>query len=47
LYTHYPSYARFLTELPGFQVTALCDISPLFVGEIGKRIGVAGQYTDV
>ena len=30
----------FLAELPGFQTTALCDISPLVVRQVGERFGV-------
>jgi predicted dehydrogenase len=37
----------FLTELPGFQVTALCDISPKVVEYVGARFGVERRFTDV
>jgi predicted dehydrogenase len=37
----------FLTELPGYQVTALCDISALVVQQVGRRFGVDGHYTDL
>jgi predicted dehydrogenase len=31
----------FLTELPGFQVTAVCDISPKVAAYVGDRFGVS------
>jgi predicted dehydrogenase len=37
----------FLTELPGFQVTALCDISPKVVEHVGVRFGIERRFTDV
>src|SRR5579875_2291846 len=37
----------FLTELPGFQVTALCDISPVVLEHVGARFGVERRFTDV
>ena len=37
----------FLTELPGFRVTAVCDISPRVVEHVGERFGVERRFTDV
>jgi len=37
----------FLTELPGFQVTAVCDISSLVVEHVGARFGVERRFTEV
>jgi predicted dehydrogenase len=37
----------FLAELPGFQATAVCDISPLVVRQVGERFGIEQQFTDV
>jgi predicted dehydrogenase len=36
----------FLTELPGFQVTAVCDVSQKVVDYAGERFGVAQRFTD-
>jgi predicted dehydrogenase len=37
----------FLTELPGFQVTAVCDISLKILEHVGARFGVERRFTDV
>jgi predicted dehydrogenase len=37
----------FLTELPDFQVTAVCDISPKVVEYVGARFGVERRFTNV
>jgi predicted dehydrogenase len=37
----------FLSELPGFLVTALCDISPKVVEHVGERFGVERRFTEV
>jgi predicted dehydrogenase len=37
----------FLAELPGFQLVALCDISPLVLQRVGRRFCVDQQYTNV
>src|SRR5437764_6239151 len=37
----------FLTELPGFRVTAVCDISPRVVEHVGERFGVERRFTGV
>jgi hypothetical protein len=36
----------FLTELPGFQVTAVCDISPRVVEHVSERFGVERRFTN-
>src|SRR5918994_7546221 len=36
----------FLTELPQFRVTAVCDLSPALVETIGERFGVPARFTD-
>ncbi len=36
----------FLTELPGFRVTAVCDVSPRVTEYVGERFGVEGRFTD-
>ncbi len=36
----------FLTELPGFRVTAVCDVSPHVTAYVGERFGVAQRFTD-
>jgi predicted dehydrogenase len=35
----------FLTELPQFQVTAVCDLSPTVVETIGERFGAPARFT--
>ena len=37
----------FLTDLPGFQVTAVCDISPKVLEHVGARFGVERRFTNV
>jgi len=36
----------FLTELPGFRVTAVCDVSPRVTEYVGERFGVEQRFTD-
>jgi predicted dehydrogenase len=36
----------FLTELPQFQVTAICDLSPMVAETVGERFGVPARFTD-
>ena len=36
----------FLTELPGFRVAAVCDISPHVVDHVAERFQVEGRFTD-
>ena len=36
----------FLTELPLFRVTALCDLSPTVVETVGERFAVRARFTD-
>ncbi len=36
----------FLTELPQFRVTAVCDASPRLVETVGERFGVPARFTD-
>ena len=36
----------FLSELPGFQVTAVCDVSPKVAAYAGDRFGVPYRCTD-
>jgi predicted dehydrogenase len=36
----------FLTELPRFRVTAVCDLSPMVVERVGERFGVPTRCTD-
>lgn len=37
----------FLTELPGFHVTAVCDVSPVVTDHVARRFGVEQAFTDV
>src|SRR5215217_2962730 len=36
----------FLMELPQFQVTAICDLSPMVVEVVGERFRVPARFTD-
>lgn len=36
----------YLQELPQFEITALCDVSPIVVDAIGERFPSADRYTD-
>src|SRR5690242_10743900 len=36
----------FLTELPGFRVTAVCDVSATVADYAGDRFGVERRFTD-
>jgi len=36
----------YLSELPEFRLTALCDLSRTVVEAMGERFGVAARYTD-
>ena len=36
----------YLTELPQFRVSAVCDLSPMVVDAIGERFGVPARFTD-
>ena len=36
----------YLTELPQFRVTAVCDLSSKVVDAVGERFGVPARFTD-
>jgi predicted dehydrogenase len=36
----------FLSQLPQFEIAALCDLSPTMLDAMGDRYGVAARYTD-